>query len=155
MQSSTGNLIISAAALSISGLVLFSLPGDVDNFGLNTFTDMASAAFFPLLAATIVGICAIGLLVMTMLDRDNNEGKKLSPVGWRPVAMLAGFSAFIPLIHLLGMVTASALVVIALSFIFGFRDLRWTLPVAAVLPVSVYFLFERILKVLFPHGLIF
>ena len=155
MRRVVGDIAIMAIALVVGLGVVITLPLDVPGTDLRTLGDMESAAFFPLLAALLVCFSAIGLGAATYLNRGSDGAAPIPPSGARPFVMMLAFVAFIPLIHALGMITASALMILALPYVFGFRDLRWILPLAAILPVLVYFLFERVLKVLFPHGMIF
>ena len=150
-----GDLAITAIALAIGLAVGIALPIDVPGTGLHTLGDMGSAAFFPLLAIIVICLSAIGLGLTTYVNREREASAIIPPIGARPWLMTLAFVVFIPLIHTLGMVTASALMILVLPYVYGFRDNRWIVPIAIILPVAVYFLFERVLKVLFPHGIIF
>ena len=79
----------------------------------------------------------------------------LNILGKRPALIVIGFSLFIPLIDWLGMITASMIMIAFLPLVFGYQNYRWIIPVAVLLPIAVYLLFERTLNVLFPHGVVF
>ena len=155
MSKTVGDVIVAAIVLIVGLGVLTALPVDVPDTGLHTLRDMGSAAFFPMLAALLVAASGVGLGLSAILRRNRADTDPVAATGVRPFAMIAGFIAFIPLIHLMGMITASAVMVLVLPLVFGFRDFRWLVPLAVVLPLCVYFLFERVLKVLFPHGALF
>ncbi len=155
MRKSLSDRLIAVIALAISAVVFLALPHDVPGTSLATFADMESAAFFPMLAATLVGVSAVMLAVGSLNTSSRRADDDVDAIGPRPVLMVIGFCIFIPLIHGLGMVTASAITILVLPLVFGYRDYRWILPLAVLLPFAVYGLFEKILKVLFPHGAVF
>ena len=53
------------------------------------------------------------------------------------------------------MITASMIMIAFLPLVFGYQNYRWIIPLAVLLPIAVYVLFEKVLKVLFPHGVVF
>lgn len=155
MRGSLSDKVIAVIALLISAMVFLALPHDVPGTNLATFADMESAAFFPMLAATLVGVSAVMLGIGSLNKSARHADNDAGAAGPRPVLMVIGFCIFIPLIHALGMVTASAIAILVLPLVFGYRDYRWILPLAVLLPFAVYGLFEKVLKVLFPHGAVF
>lgn len=171
MRRYLADMAVSTFALIVSVAVMIALPVDVPGAGFASLADMSSPAFFPVLAAILVSLSAIALLVRSLAQarRDLND---IPPVSDNdlvngshrhfghddlkgPALMLAACIVYIPLIHTLGMVTASGLVIATLPALFGYRDWRWIAIVAVSVPIAVYVLFERTLKVLFPHGAIF
>lgn len=155
MKARYADAVISLIALAISITVAVSLPNEVPDVGWNTLVDMNSAAFFPLLAAIVLAIGGIVLMFQAVASGKTEDDERVAPFGRHPWLMAIGFVVIIPAIHLLGMMTASALAIVFLPFVFGYRDFRWILPLAVVIPTGVYFLFEKVLNVLFPHGAIF
>lgn len=157
MRSTTGDILVGAVSLAASVVVLISLPGDIAEVGLGDFANMSSPAFFPLLAGTAVLLSSLCVLVTALVRRRKALADEavLDPIGWRPFAMGGVCVAFVFLIHGLGMMTASAIIMLCLPLIFDFKKYQWIAPLALVLPVAIYVLFEMVLKVLFPHGVLF
>ncbi len=155
MKRTLGDFIISGSAVLTGIGILVALPFEVPDAGLQTLGDMTSAAFFPMLAAILITLSGIALGLRTFVLRHRDGGALLNPMGSRPLLMVAGFVVYIPLIHWLGMVSASAIAVLILPLVYGYRDYRWIVPITVLIPVSVYLLFEKVLKVLFPHGAVF
>ncbi|MAI44670.1 MAG: tripartite tricarboxylate transporter TctB family protein [Hyphomicrobiaceae bacterium TMED74] len=171
MRRHLADMAVSVFALVVSAAMMTALPVDVPGAGFTSLGDMSSPAFFPALAAILVSLSAIALLVRSLAEarlglNDIPSGSDSDLVnGSRrhfdysdlkgPALMLAACIAYIPLIHTLGMITASGLVIVILPSLFGYRDWRWIAVVAVSVPIAVYVLFERTLKVLFPHGAIF
>jgi heme exporter protein D len=157
MKSTTGDIFVGLVSMAASIAVLVSLPGDIANVGLSDFANMSSPAFFPLLAGTAVLLSSLSLLITTIIRRRKAlvDDALLAPIGWRPFAMGGACVIYIFLIHGLGMMTASAAVMLVLPLIFDFKKYQWIAPLALVLPFAVYVLFEMVLKVLFPHGALF
>ena len=147
--------LISIVALCISAAIFFTLPHDIPGTTLATFTDMESAAFFPMLAATVIGVSALLLALGSLKERSIQTEELVDVLGKRPALLVVGFSLFIPLIHWLGMITASMIMIAFLPLVFGYQNYRWIMPLAVLLPIAVYLLFEKVLKVLFPHGVVF
>ena len=171
MRRYLADMVVSTLALTVSAMVITALPVDVPGAGFASLADMSSPAFFPFLAAILVSLSATALLVRSLaqawrdlndipLESDNDLVKGSNRHFGHddlkgPALMLAACIVYIPLIHRLGMITASGLVIATLPALFGYRDWRWIAIFAVSVPITVYILFERILKVLFPHGAIF
>lgn len=146
---------LSVIALLICAAVFLTLPHDVPGTSITTFTDMESAAFFPMLAASVIGSSAMLLVLSSFMRRSKQLEEQIDLMGKRPALLVVGFSLFIPLIHWLGMVIASTIMIALLPMVFRYQNYRLVIPLAMLLPIAVYLLFERVLKVLFPHGVVF
>ena len=155
MNSYWNDRIIAIVALFISAITFVTLLYDVPGTTFATFKDMESAAFFPMLAATVIGVSALFLVIGSLKTRSMQSEELLNILGKRPALIVIGFSLFIPLIDWLGMITASMIMIAFLPLVFGYQNYRWIIPVAVLLPIAVYLLFERTLNVLFPHGVVF
>ena len=116
---------------------------------------MESAAFFPMLAASVIGSSAMLLVLSSFMRRSKQLEEQIDLMGKRPALLVVGFSLFIPLIHWLGMIIASTIMIALLPMVFRYQNYCLVIPLAMVLPIAVYLLFERVLKVLFPHGVVF
>lgn len=155
MTRTTADFLIAFIALAAGVAIVVTLPLEVPGAGLASLQDMTSAAFFPMLAAILIAFSGLILGIKTFIHRAADPEAKVDPTGFRPLLMLGAFVVYVPLIHVLGMFAASVLAIIALPFVYGFRDARWIGPIAILIPFGVYLLFEKVLKVLFPHGAIF
>ena len=130
MRPYLADIAVSILALSVSFAVMAALPMDVPGAGFTSLGDMSSPAFFPILAAILVGLSATDLLVRSLVqarrDLANSPPGSVSDTIKRarhrfdhddlkgPAIMLAACIAYMALIHTLGMITASVLVIVAL-----------------------------------------
>ena len=137
----------------VGGATLFLLPMQIPGASLSDVSEMGSPAFFPIVAALVVILASVA-----------DAGRVLAGLGvgaatpwrWRrPLALALAFALYLPLIPLLGMMTAAFLLMVVISRVFRYPRVGRILVVALAATVLIYVLFERVLFVLFPHGLLF
>jgi hypothetical protein len=117
-----------------------------------------SPAFWPTMVC-ILGIL-IGLIIVyrglrgISFDDDDPLAATEEPrEEWRSVAAVVMMFVYLGLVHVLGMLVASMLALLALAWLFGERRLRILLPVAVLLPLGLYYFFTMIAHVPLPLGL--
>ncbi|MEX0730791.1 MAG: tripartite tricarboxylate transporter TctB family protein [Aquisalimonadaceae bacterium] len=117
-----------------------------------------SPAFWPTTVA-IAGIL-LGLVIafrgLANLSENDDDDSPAATAGerqeWRCIAAIALMFGYLALIHLIGIVAASVLAILALACLFSERRLTLLAPVAVILPVGLYYFFTKIAYVPLPLG---
>ncbi|HZH52147.1 MAG TPA: tripartite tricarboxylate transporter TctB family protein [Microvirga sp.] len=108
--------------------------------------------FFPFLGGLGLAILSVLLIVQDLRGRGT-DGEPFVDTK-RPIMAVAGLTAFVLLLDLLGYVLATAALSLALLVILGVR-LRWGALLSALgLAAGSYILFDRILDVPLPEGIL-
>jgi len=107
---------------------------------------------FPRLATlALIGLNVWYLFISFRID-EKNGFKAISKDGYfRVVATLVVFFAYALLFEPLGFVLSSVLVAASLSTYFGNRSIPVGIAVSLGVPLSIYFVFTRLLKVSLPE----
>jgi len=130
-------LIIAAGAAMIYALLHYS----IWSFG------MPGSGLMPVIASVMVIVSCL----WTIAAGDTGERPRFA---WPPVAYSAGFVALLPLAAIVGLLPALAIVAaVVLRFIEGVPMLRSAMVTASI-AIGSWLLFERILMVPLPHGLL-
>ncbi|WP_420963925.1 tripartite tricarboxylate transporter TctB family protein [Brucella sp. IR073] len=104
---------------------------------------------FPLLAAAMIAVCGMILIVKPGATVASQE-----PMPGRAIATLSGsLLAYALLFQPLGFVIATTIFMVPIAMIFGARWWQGAIT-GAVLAVSSYLLFDRVLEVVLPAGLL-
>lgn len=141
---------------------LIAIPVEIPGQSYAAIENVQSPAFFPIL----ISLLLIGLGLLLLASRLRNPTKAQS-VGLRsdevgpveaPGRLLATaicLIAYYSALTLIGMVTASVVLIAALALILGYRRFAVLGTIALALPVAIYLAFEKGLFVLLPAGRIF
>ena len=124
----------------------------------NTFPEstgpVPGADFFPKLTAVLLG----ALSILLVLRKEEGEGSVFSLSRKKSWSFVAGFGAmilYVLLIEPIGFSTTTILFLFAWMWLMGIR--KWvTLIVASILiSIGVTFVFELLLNVPIPHGILY
>jgi putative tricarboxylic transport membrane protein len=150
------NIIVAVIAILIGAGTLFLLPSQVSEETISALTDTNSPAFFPIISAFLVILCGLVLFFKTItLDRFDDKRATLIPYPGFLVVMIIIFSSYALLIQRIGMITASVLMIPAMSYALGYRKVITTIAVAVSVPLILFILFEKFLLIILPHGILF
>ncbi len=108
--------------------------------------------FFPFLGG--VGLVVLSSLLLVQDWRGHSSGGEPFVEVRRPLLATAGFIAFVVMLDPLGYVLATAALSVVLLLVLGVRlGLRSLLP-AVLLSIGSYLLFDRVLDVPLPEGIL-
>jgi len=144
---------ISGAALVAFCLVVYfvlipaQIPGD--RLGL-------SSSFFPEVSALAVGVLGAALFVRARLSRKP-DGEEIIFRMSRDEAVRGGvvlglMAAYVVLLHLIGFLAASPLILGALLYYSGQRSWKVIGLIIVLVPASVFAFFEYGMKIVLPRG---
>lgn len=150
------DLGLAGLGVLLSGAIWALVPDQVPGYTLAAYADMNSPAFFPIAAAGLVLLISLAIAARAWLAARRGTEEPLEAL--RPARMLpaAGVMlAFVVLMPLLGTVVAMALMVAGLMLAFGARRPALVAITAIVTPLVIVTLFERVMLILFPHGVLY
>lgn len=152
----SADLFVALVAAAIAVGVLVSVPREIAGETLAAITDMGSPAFFPILAACVMLFCAIALALKAIQDVRAGIGLAVEFERRTTVSAVMGmFVLFAIGTYYVGMLLSAFVTIILMATWLGYRN-WWLLPVVALaVPASIYVLFERVLLILLPRGLVF
>ena len=148
-----GMLALTGIAVGLATLAL--IPSQIQGQTLGAIADPTSSAFFPILAALALIACCTLLLMLAMTRSDTNAERAGPLLTLRSVGTSALLAAYLMMIHLVGMFIATPLMIIGLSLAFGYRNWPFVIGSAVVMPLLIWLLFQKILVVVFPSGVLF
>ncbi|HEV8673516.1 MAG TPA: tripartite tricarboxylate transporter TctB family protein [Methylomirabilota bacterium] len=147
------DLAVPIIGAAVGGATLILLPAQIPGASLADVSEMRSPAFFPIVAATAVILASVADATRVLAG---GGAKDAEPWRWRrPLGLALAFALYLLLVPLLGMMTSAFLLMVVMSRVFGYPRAGRVLVVALATTALIYVLFERVLLVLFPHGLIF
>ncbi|MEM6549844.1 MAG: tripartite tricarboxylate transporter TctB family protein [Pseudomonadota bacterium] len=152
MPARLADLLFCLFGLGIALAAAVSLFGGARGAGIDALGDMTSPAFFP-----TIGVVALTIASLAIAARNLSAPRaaSLQRPGLRPPLVLVAVFVMILLIGRVGFLETLIVGLLVLPPVFGLRDLRLILPTAAAVPLAVHLLFERVLLVRFPDGLVF
>ncbi len=143
-----GAAFIIAGLLAVFGAVLLWDAARIPETG-------GYAGIGPAAMPRLVGLVLIVLAGLTALG--GFRGRLADVPRQNPVALLwigAGLAAQIALLHVVGFSVATGLLFAATAAAFGKRNLALTLPVGIVLAFFIYGIFDRLLQLNLPGGVL-
>lgn len=158
------NLAVSAFGMLFGIAVFLLVPLQVGGEDYRAIANVQSPAFFPILLSAAVIVFSAILAFSTLRNAGRHDADDALHTGddARPIEAplkVVGVAACLVLYYfalsLIGMIAASIILILVMSYIMGFRNFWIAGLVAAVIPLSIYFLFEKTLYVLLPEGRLF
>lgn len=108
--------------------------------------------FFPFWSGVVVAI----LSALVLIGAVSGHGSKTEPLGsvGKPIIMIIGMAAYVAFLNILGYLIATAVLAVLLLWVLGTR--KWpALGLAAfLLAGGSYYLFDRLLNVTLPGGIL-
>lgn len=148
-----GALALIGIGVGIGALLL--VPSQIPGGSLADISEPSSSSFFPIVVASALVLCCGVLLTETILRPDNMEEAPppLLTHGYIQASVL--LTAYVFLIAWLGMMVASGLMIASLSYAFGYRNWPYMIATAVLIPLGIWFVFRKLLYVVFPSGVLF
>lgn len=147
--------VVAGLGCAVGAAVLLLLPSQADPKGLDAIADPYSPAFFPIVIAAILMLASAALVITALLRAPAPAGDRSVEMPGRLVATGAWLVCYAVLILSIGMVVASAINIVVLSYVLGARNHLAISAVAITVPAGIHLLFERFLRVLLPEGRLF
>jgi hypothetical protein len=159
------NLSVAGFGVLFGVFILFLTPGHAGGDGYAAIGDIQSSAFFPLVLAILLIIVSAGFFIVTLVGAGQAaavvdhgparpEGEPVeAPL--RLAATAASLVLYYVLIGWIGMVPASVVLILGLSWVLGFRNYWVAVCVAVAVPFGVELLFQKMLYVMLPEGRLF
>ncbi len=150
------NLVVALAAGVVGAGTLLLVPSQISGETLAALGNMESPAFFPILAAWLIIVCSVGLGVRSLTRGGAGQQARVEfPRPWSVLSVIVIFVLFAAGTYYLGMVPAAVLMIMVMAYLLEYRNPKIVLPVAVAVPVGIYLLFEKLLLILLPSGVIF
>jgi len=149
------DILVGLAALVVAGGIVALLPSQVGGESLSAIGDMRSPAFFPALAALVMG--ALGALLAlrgAVAARRAEDATCASPTGdgRRAVAVAVLLVATTLALPHAGFVPTVVSMMAGLSLAFGYRRPVVLAALCLLMPIAIFLIFEGALRVLLPRG---
>ncbi len=142
--------------IAIGAAGLFLIPSQIPGGSLGDIRDPSSSAFFPIIVSCGFILCCAVLLAEALLRSSGSSGEATEKIfTWRYLEGTALMSAYVFLVSWLGMLVASGLLIAALAYAFGYRYWPYLIATAIVMPFSIWFVFRKLLYIVFPSGVLF
>lgn len=145
------DILVALLLLAISAIVIW----DSWRVGSGWIEGQGPApGYFPFYVALILGISSLINLVRALLNRDpgGSEVFVTQPALPRVLAVLLPAIAYVTLIEYIGIYVASAIFLMGFMLVFGRENLGRTLAVGVLVPIALFFLFEKWFLVPLPKG---
>lgn len=114
------------------------------------------AGFFPFFLAVGVGLCAITLVAKHLRVRPTKSIQPFIPPGaWKPLlVVILPMLAIVGLIDYLGLYIGGALYLAGYMWLVGRHRWAMIVPISLLVPVALFFIFERWFLLPMPGGAI-
>lgn len=152
MPARLADILFCLLGLATASGALISLFGGARGAGFEALGDMTSPAFFPAIGALALMVASVAIAIRSLFTTG---AAAVSFSGLRPALILLALLAMTLMVAQIGFLETLFCALLILPPVFGLRDLRLILPTAIIVPLAVQLLFERLLLVRFPQGLVF
>jgi hypothetical protein len=135
---------IAIAMLIISMVYCYSA------YSLDADFDPTQEKFYPFALSTVMVILSLGLLVWPSRHKASwPKGKNLTKIGLTVCAIFA----FCLVLHKIGFLISSSVLMGICMWVFE-ADRKWIAPVSIIVAISFYFIFDRVLGLNLPAGIL-
>jgi hypothetical protein len=149
------DLVVALVAGGIGIVTLVLIPFQIAGESIAAIGNLQSPAFFPVFSGIAIIICA-GILAARSLAATAAGGLHVTFPRLPFVAAVSGiFVLFAAGSLVIGMIPASAVMIFVLAYLWDYRDFRILVPVAVLVPLAIYLLFEKTLLIILPRGVVF
>jgi hypothetical protein len=150
------DLVVALVAGGLGIATLLLIPYQIPGESLAAIGNLQSPAFFPVFTGAVMVISAGALAVRAIAAPLARRGPRVTfPRLPFVLTVAAIFVAFAVGSDVIGMLPSSVLVILVLGYLWEFRDWRILVPVAVLVPLAIYFLFEKTLLIILPRGVLF
>jgi len=154
----TSNLIVGIVAALVGISVLLLVPFQIPGESWGSITDVQSPAFFPILNAVFLMACGLAQIITSRqppISAGGADGVEMTSYPNKLVVIVALLMIYLFLIQHIGMVVSSGVAIAAMSVLLGYRNKVVIAISSIIFPIVIFVLFEKILKILLPHGVLF
>jgi len=151
-----GDCLVALGSLAIGISTLSLVPKQIAGETLAAIGDMNSPAFFPIIAAILMVICGtiLGLRTITRRPADREAHIEFKQSG-TVFMIMAMFVVFAIATHFIGMLVSAAITILVMAWYLNYRTVGILVPVAIGVPLVIHLLFERVLLIILPPGVLF
>jgi putative tricarboxylic transport membrane protein len=152
------NTVVAIILMVFSIIVFILIPYQIEKPKLLTGRSLSglTPSLFPRLSIVGLFILSVCYLVFSPRMEEKNLFKELKAKSLvRVLVTVAVFMVYALLFEPLGFILSSALMVCALTFYYGNRNILIMLLVVVGAPLVIYFIFTHLLQVSLPEGLLF
>lgn len=150
----TFNTYLALAAIVFSILLLILIPYEIEKpkIILGQSTNALDPALFPLVVAATTLILGLWYLRESFRLEEENQLLALDRAAWVDLGVtLAALLIYATLLVPIGFIPSSILLIGGLAVFLGARNIAVVIAVSVTVPVSIYYLFTRALKVSLPE----
>lgn len=156
MRKNLVDATVSLISVMLGVGVLFAIPHQVPGATLADVSSMSSPAFFPILGGAFLVLCGVVLGVNTMVVQAplaaSGENAPDAAKPFRLAAVAALLVVYLFAIRAIGMVISSMVLIAVMAPLLNYTRWRVIAVAAPLFPLAVYVLFEKMLRILLPHG---
>ncbi len=147
---------LAAIGVAIGAGALLLVPYQIPGGSLGDISEPASSAFFPIVVSSMLVVCCLILLVGTLLRPLGDDEAATEPlITWNYLQGAAVLTGYVFLVSWIGMLIATGLMIATLSYAFGYRNWPFLIGTAVLVPLSIWFVFRKLLYIVFPAGMLF
>lgn len=150
------DLAVGVAAMALAFAALLTIPSQVSSNAYQSFGNIRSPAFFPVIASGLLGVFSTLLVIRSrkMAGTDRKDPGGFLP-SRRVVVVAIMFAAAGAAMTVLGFLATAFALIIGLSAAFGARNYATVIALAIAVPAAIHLLFRSVLSVLLPSGILF
>ena len=157
-DSRAANLAVGIVVAIVGPCILALVPGQISGESWRAIGDVQSPAFFPTLNALFLTLCGLCLLARTAQRTVGRIEKAEAKPASYPATLAvtaATLAIYLVSIKYIGFVVSSVGAIAAMTVVLGYRNIPVVVVCSLISPIVIYFLFEKVLKILLPHGAVF
>ncbi len=145
---------LAALGIAVGGAAILLVPYQIPGGSLSDIANPASSAFFPIVVSSMLVLCCVLLLVGALRRADDDEPTE-PLITWSYIQGVSLLAAYVFLVSWIGMLIATGLMIAALSYAFGYRNWPYMIGTAVLMPIVIWFVFRKLLYIVFPSGVLF
>ena len=147
------NIIVSIVLIVFTGFYAYL----ISQLPARNLPNTLGSAFMPWLLASLLFILAAGLLLTNAIGgtRETSNPKVSLKEGLSVIFLTFIVYLYVKAIQLFGFITITPLFLAALMLISGARKWKEILLVSIFSTLGIYLFFQKIFKVILPHGTLF
>lgn len=156
LSSRTGDGVVALISIAIGASILALVPDEIAGEQLSAVGDMNSPAFFPIVAAIVMLVCGVALALVVVVPRRTSTPAEIEFRRQGSVfTVMMIFVLFAAATLFVGMIPSAVATILVMAWFLEYRNPWLLVAVAVAVPAAVYLLFERLLLILLPRGMLF
>ena len=139
------------------GMLLLSIIYCVSAWSLDTDFDPVNEKFYPFVLSVLMILLSIGLLIWPSPQSTTGANTVRRPVNWKNLQKIGlTFSAILVysfVLHKIGFIISASLLMAICMWVFE-ASRKWILPASIIVSIVFYIIFDRLLGLNLPAGLL-